>query len=216
MFWLGLIVAILSGLAGVGISRESLKRKYPRIRDLQIDRISVGLLFIGLLISTIDYRDATEELESARKDSRAAQERADEAIAKQQPRRFLPEQRSKLLELLNQGPKGPVIVQADWTDAEAGRYAAEIRGILDESGFEIRNITLQALASGQQGAFMLVKNLNSPPRHAISLQKSFDANHVRLNAFKVSGGMDRGIIEGSKENWEYDSDTVTIWVGQKP
>ncbi len=205
MFWLGLAISLISGLVGIGVARDFLKRKLPRFRDAHLDLMAIALLIAGLSIAAFDYRD-----------SEAARKRAEEAIARQQPRSITTDQRAILLKLLSQGAKGPVIVQADWTDAEAGKFAEQIQTLLTEAGFDVKKVTLQVLAVKQQGVFMFVKNLGQAPRHAFAIQNSFATVKIPLNAHKVSAGMERGIVNNSKADWEFDLNTVAIWVGQKP
>lgn len=55
IFWLGLVIALLSGLACIGLSRDSVKRRFPRVRDLHLDWVAIGLLACGLFVSALDY-----------------------------------------------------------------------------------------------------------------------------------------------------------------
>lgn len=64
MFWLGLIIALASGLAGIGLSRDAVKDRFPRARDLHLDWVAIALLVVGLLISALDYRSTSRQLTS--------------------------------------------------------------------------------------------------------------------------------------------------------
>ena len=55
MFWIGLFIALIAGFVGIGLSREWVKRKFPTIKEKQLDVIALVILAIGLVISTIDY-----------------------------------------------------------------------------------------------------------------------------------------------------------------
>jgi hypothetical protein len=55
MFWLGLIIALVAGLLSIGLSRKSLKQRYPTVRDYHLDVLALAVLVIGLAISAVDH-----------------------------------------------------------------------------------------------------------------------------------------------------------------
>ena len=109
-----------------------------------------------------------------------------------------------------------MIIQADWTDAEAQGFARQISSVFAEAGFPVvTGVTLQVLAVGGQGSFVLVKDMAKPPAHAQAIYQAFSKNGITLSADVVTPGMDRGIRD-DKADWKFEPDLVLIWVGQKP
>lgn len=66
MFWLGLAIAFVSGVLSVGISREQVQERYPKVREYHLDLVLLVLLVVGLLISAHNYWSSQQELESLR------------------------------------------------------------------------------------------------------------------------------------------------------
>lgn len=70
VFWLGLVVAILSFGASYGPIPGALKAKYPRIRSRQFDVASAVVFVLGCLLAVIGHssdiresRSISEEIE---------------------------------------------------------------------------------------------------------------------------------------------------------
>jgi len=55
MFWLGLVIALLAGVASIGASRESVKRRYPAVGDYHLDIFALAILIVGLGVSAVDH-----------------------------------------------------------------------------------------------------------------------------------------------------------------
>jgi hypothetical protein len=64
MFWVGIVIALVGGLAGIGLSREAAKERFPRVRDFHLDWVAIAFLVLGLLISALDYRSTSRQLAS--------------------------------------------------------------------------------------------------------------------------------------------------------
>jgi hypothetical protein len=69
MVWAGLVIALLSGLTGIGLSRESVKRRFPRVADLHLDWFAIGVLFLGLGVSAAGHLRAERQIESLEESS---------------------------------------------------------------------------------------------------------------------------------------------------
>ena len=166
--------------------------------------------------SAAELRSTQETLKDAQEKANAARALAEELKLKQGPRTISDEQRVALIAELKAAPKGPVIVQSDWTDAEAKGYARQISSVLSDAGFPVvTGVTLQVLAIGAQGSFMFIKDKANPPGQAAAIQQAFNKNGIFLPADVVSSGMDKGIRD-DKADWKFEPDPVVIWVGQKP
>ncbi len=70
MFWLGLLIALLAGLVGIGLSRARMKSRFPLVRDLHLDWVALGLLVYGLCISAINYVLAERQIADLTKAAR--------------------------------------------------------------------------------------------------------------------------------------------------
>ena len=70
MFWFGLLIALISGLAGIGFSRDSVKNRFPWVRDFHLDLFAVALLVCGLYVAANDHLLAERQIESLAKASR--------------------------------------------------------------------------------------------------------------------------------------------------
>jgi hypothetical protein len=55
MFWLGLVIAFFGGGLSIGLSRKSLKQRYPAVRDYHLDILALAVLVIGLAISAVEH-----------------------------------------------------------------------------------------------------------------------------------------------------------------
>jgi len=200
MFWLGLTVALVSGLTGIGLSRDQTKKRFPKVADLHLDLVAIALLVVGLIIAAIDYRAQDKELNQVRM-------HADEALAKHKPRSILAEHREKLISCLRDAPKGKVLVSFGMLDGEATTYGEQIGNVLTSAGFETKIPRLPdgnaSLAVLTPGCHIVVRDLKAPPRHAIAIQRCFLAVGIRMEA----------IVSGDSN---FESNCVEISIGQKP
>lgn len=62
MFWAGVIIAFLAGVAGIGLSRERVKNRFRWVRDLHLDYVALALLCCGLIVSAIDHFNAANQI----------------------------------------------------------------------------------------------------------------------------------------------------------
>ena len=166
--------------------------------------------------SAAELKSTQETLRDAQDKATAARALAEELKLKQGPRTISDAARAAIIAELISAPRGPVIVQADWTDAEAKGYAKQISSVLYDAGFPVvSGVTLQVLAIGAQGSFMFIKDKANPPAHAGPIQQAFNKSGIFMPADVVGSGMDRGIRD-DKADWKFEPNLVVIWVGQKP
>ena len=69
MFWLGLVIALVGGLLSVGLSRETVKQRYPAIRDYHLDVAALAVLIVGLLVSAIDHLGSQRDIDALKSKS---------------------------------------------------------------------------------------------------------------------------------------------------
>lgn len=58
------------GLAGIGLSRDSVKSRFPRIRDFHLDWGAVVLMCCGLLVSALDHLNAETQITYLQEESK--------------------------------------------------------------------------------------------------------------------------------------------------
>jgi hypothetical protein len=100
-------------------------------------------------------------------------------LARLKWRIITPDQQAMLVEMLKQGPHGPLIV-LHGTDDEPSSYAAQIGDALKTAGFDAR-VEKGPTTLNLPGTWLLVRDLQHPPAHAIALQKAFREIHVDLD-----------------------------------
>lgn len=101
-------------------------------------------------------------------------------LAKAKWRVIAPEQETTLIEWLKRTPKGPVLVLYR-ADDEPAAYASQIKDAFRAAGFDARAQQSQ-LAGNLSGAWLLVRDLQQPPAHAVPIQAAFREIHIDLDA----------------------------------
>lgn len=156
---LGALLVIV-GLAGAVVA-------VTKSRNLN-DRVAAAL-----------NRQGAAAMERARSMERdAAQLRLQ--LAKLKWRVITPEQQATLVEMLKTGPKGPVVVLHS-PDDEPLSFAMQIGEALKAAGLDAR-VEQGAATLNIPGTWLLVRDLQRPPPHAIAVQKAFREIHVDLDA----------------------------------
>ena len=64
MFWVGLFIAFLAGLATIGLTRDTVRNRFPRVRDFHLDWVAVALIGCGLVISALDHVSTVRQIAS--------------------------------------------------------------------------------------------------------------------------------------------------------
>jgi len=151
------------------------------------------------LVLRDDLNKATGEvakLQKAAADARAAQQKVETQLAKQQvraasaerallelqariqPRRLIPEQSAALLELLKASPKGAIDVTCMHGDAESCALAAQIVAVLREADWQIDSfdspIAMGVNPTPFEGVEVYAHNKNNLPAHANALFQSLN------------------------------------------
>lgn len=55
MFWLGIGIALIAGILSIGLARERIRKRFPRLAELHLDLVALGLLIVGLVLSSIHH-----------------------------------------------------------------------------------------------------------------------------------------------------------------
>lgn len=66
MFWLGLVIALLSGLPQIEFFRDAFKRRFHWVRNHHLDYIALLLLVSGLCVSAVDHILSERQAEKER------------------------------------------------------------------------------------------------------------------------------------------------------
>ena len=138
------------------------------------------------------------ELQTTLERARAARLELEHKIEK---REITSDQRITLLALLKDGPKGIVYLRPKSFDAETEQYSKQIASVLKEAGFDVRESKEATLSWSLTGAFLLVKNLQNLPPHALFVQNSFRAIDIILPAYNNSDVPDKSIMIGIGERF---------------
>jgi hypothetical protein len=180
---------------------------------VQLDRLKSAKDRIALVERQKREGAWQQELDEAKRKTRAVEQ-------KTKPRTVTPEQRSRLINSLHAGPKGPVVILSDWMDMETKAYAATLESILQESGFQIIHIRPGVLTMGWNGdpddrpaVILFVTDIDHPLPHAYSIQKTFLDNEISTTAMRASEDIERGHLrDESQAEWKLDSNTTVLWV----
>jgi len=145
------------------------------------------------------------EAEQKRAEAQLALEKILEEVRRRQmPRTLSPGQRTRLIELLRASPKGEIEITCVMGDGEGYAFATELDGLLKAAGWNISGggVT-QAVYSGgnPKGAGIIVRNPQTAPHYAASLQKAFS---------------DAGYPIAGAENPQLPEGKVVLLVGNKP
>jgi hypothetical protein len=177
-----------------------------------IEVLSACVLTIGVIGELIALPKSLKEISDLNENNLVLRSNVAALEIRVQPRRITENQHAKLVAKLRQVIKGPVAVRWDWTDAEAQQFGLDIRSVLADAAFEIRDDNAQILSMNDFGAFMFTLNVTNPPSHARPIQQSFMDTGIDLDGKNAwQGGKD---MEKSFEST--NSNLVLIWVSQKP
>jgi hypothetical protein len=121
-------------------------------------------------------------------------------LARLKWRVITPDQQATLVAALKDAPRGPVTV-FHGLDDEPYSFALQVRDALKAAGFDPA-LAQSPPALNLPGTFILVTDLQHPPRHALPLQTAFREIHVELD-----GQQDAQHVS--------DSGTVVILIGAR-
>ena len=186
MFWLGLLIALITGLVRIGLSREWAKRRFPWIRDLQLDVVAMVLLVLGLFLSVLGYREQTATIK------RLEAERIGRVLSGAQ--------KAALIEDLGRLPKINVHLMGIQGDRESVRFANVLKDVFLSVGWTVDGVWEDILIGGA-GTGILVRQ-SSPFTNSVGQQVIEAFNRIQLQARLVQI-KDRGpghfeVIVGSR------------------
>jgi len=55
VFWLGIGIALIAGILSIGLARKRIKERFPSLAELHLDLVALGLLIVGLVLSSIHH-----------------------------------------------------------------------------------------------------------------------------------------------------------------
>ena len=163
-----------------------------------------GLCVIATLVSSKreetlkNKRDGLKQ-EQTESNEKALRARLAAAEERQKGRRLTDEQRAKLIEVSKRYSRGPIQLHAPLNDAEAMRFAMDLRDALKEAGWDAREI-ITSINWFDKGLAVWV-NPDKPAPHAGALQEA-----LGKIGLEVEGVGNIGMPE----------DRVILFVGSKP
>ena len=187
MYWGELIIALLAGIIGIGLSRNWLKKEFPRIGETHLDQILLVLLAIGLVISSIEYL----------KQSKSLKQLEDE----QKGRTLTLKQEKYLRETFARLPKTRVYLMGIQGDREAIRFANTLKDVFVVAGWEVDGVWEDIIIGGA-GSGILVRQ-GSSASDSLGHSISEALNHIHITSRLV-------IIPDLKPN------QLEIIVGSRP
>lgn len=187
MYWIGLIIALLAGIIGIGLSREWIKREFPRIGETHLDTILLVLLAIGLVISSIEYLKQSKTLRQLENEQRGR-------ILTSKQEKYLRETFSRL-------PKTRVHLIGIQGDREAIRFANTLKDVLVVAGWEVDGVWEDILIGGAGSGILVRQGSSASDSLGQSISEAF--NHIKITSRLV-------IIPNLKP------DQLEIIVGSRP
>ena len=134
MNWIGLIITLLAGIIGIGLSREWIRKEFPKVGETHLDQILLVLLAIGLVISSIEYLKESKNLKQVEDE--------------QKGRTLTPKQEKYLRETFSRLPKTSVYLMGIQGDREAIRFANTLKEILIVAGWEVDGVWEENIIGG--------------------------------------------------------------------
>jgi hypothetical protein len=193
-----------------------------RSRSLERDNLVLRSQVATLETSAAEANKNVAGLQKAASDAKAAQQRVETDLAKQQeraakaendlaqlkvavqPRRLSPLQQQTLISLLSSGPKGEVALTCVMGDGEGYAFAIDVDHVLKAAGWTVEGggVTQAAFSGGNPVGFgLLVHTAITAPKFATHLQQAFFSLGVPLAGLEVAS-----VAEGK----------VQIIIGNKP
>jgi hypothetical protein len=227
----GIALSLLFGFifTAVVIKAGNRKDKLTSAEDLRkaehIANIDAANLILRGQVATLEINatNANKDLAGLQKsasDAKAAQQRVEIDLAKQQektaiaekgledlrqtvrPRRLTPEQEAALVKFLSGEPNGTVSINFAIGDGEANAFANQISDVLKLAGWPPASVMQVAYGGGEPIGFgIIVKNAMTAPPFATRIGQAF---------FSI------GIPMAGVQNPELAEGTVLIVVGRKP
>jgi hypothetical protein len=136
-------------------------------------------------VAAANERAAALEKEAAEFKAEAASLRA--GLAQRMPRTISESQQRELIAVLSPGnvPKGKVLINSAYMDAEASRFGDQITDVLKRCGFDAEPISPQkrALTFNTPGLFFSVRDGKNAPRFAKPILDAFGRVGIEMSVY---------------------------------
>lgn len=169
-YWIGLIMALLAGIIGIGLSREWIKREFPRIGEKHLDTILLVLLALGLVISSIEYINQSKTLRQLEDEQRG--------------RILTPKQEKYLRETFSRLPKTRVHLIGIQGDREAIRFANTLKDVFVVAGWEVDGVWEDILIGGAGSGILVRQGSSTSDSLGHSISEAF--NHIHITSRLVN------------------------------
>jgi predicted PurR-regulated permease PerM len=118
------------------------------------------------------------------------------------PRHLTDAQQTRLISLLQQAPKGKIIIESIASNSDSANFANQITAVLKLIGWDTRTMSTMSFGGNVPiGMFLIVRDVKSAPARAGALQRAF---------------LDVGFTMLAESDKNFPQDDVKIFVGAKP
>jgi len=163
-YWIGLFIALIAGLIEIGLSREWVKKEFPRLSEIHLDLILLVLLTLGLVISSIEYL----------KQSKTLRQLEDE----QRGRILTPKQEKYLRETFSSLPKTKVYLMGIQGDREAIRFANTLKDVLVAAGWEVDGVWEDIIIGGAGPGILVRQGLSASDSLGHSIVEALNQTQI--------------------------------------
>lgn len=165
MFWIGLIIALLAGVIGIGLSRDWVKKHFAKLQDLHLDRLALLLLLVGLVLSAVEYSKQTKTINY---------------LEEEQIGRVLsPDQKTTLIEVLSSLPKNNVYLMGIQGDREAVRFANALKEVFLSADWTVDGVWEDILLGGPGPGIIVRQSSSSIDSVGQLITKAFNKIHIQ-------------------------------------
>jgi hypothetical protein len=194
--WAGVLLLAFTFVAGFGIVITSriINRKQAQT-------------ILELSNAANESKEAQQKVEVQLAESRTKQAEAERMLLEIQerftPRTLTGDRREQFVKSLENAPRGKIEASAITGDPEAFTFATQIWETLRDAGFDVgpRLGSVMVFGSPPVGVLVGIKDINSPPLHAVSIREAFGAI---------------GVPTDGRSPYGSDVSVVYIQIGSKP
>jgi hypothetical protein len=141
----------------------------------------VAALAFNLRASALKDRAAAVERTRVAADLQETRSRADESLARQQPRGISPQQREMFLVAASDKPKGPVTVIPLMGNVESEQFAKQLAELLANAGYSVDTSGMLPMDNTPTGVGLTVKAGEKYPSHTDGLQAAFNSAGIPIS-----------------------------------
>jgi hypothetical protein len=202
IFWLGIVIAGVSGLVAIGFSREGVKQRFPKLSEFHLDIVALILLGSGLLMSVVDHYASESEVSSLRGQLKTNDDKLKALQSDTAPRSLDATTRTRLIAALAAcDSQRSVSIATPFSDRETQDFAAQIASAFRDAGWEVEGPGRSFITTAPSYFIIEVDSVELAHPCAGLVQKAF-----RDVGFEVRGEI----------HPKAPSDKINLIIGTKP